>query len=326
VESRAKGSSGTSRSLLASRLGNLDHRRLLYLSEAADAGSIRNAAERLNTTASVISRQIVKMEEFLQIPLIERHGRGITLTEAGELLVAHYKEQQDRASEVVAQIQDLSELRRGHVSLAVGEGFLRELMGNSLRSFSVKHPHLRVEIHVGGTDDLVRRVADDEAHLGLLYNLPPEPRVIAQASARHPLRVATAPNHPLVKLGRKIILDDLKPFELGLLPGAFGVRQALLSLENRRKVTLSSRLIANSSRVLIQYAEEWNGIILTPAFAISREIEDGRLVALETDESFLENVEAQLVTRRGRRLPVAASQLLRHLQATLPLLQKQRQK
>ena len=315
--------SAKSRASLAARLGSLEHRRLLYLHEAGSAGSVRAAAERLNTSASVLSRQIAKMEESLQIPLMERHGRGIRLTEAGELLVTYYNEQNDRMDAVVAQIHELTELRRGLVSIATGEGFVGELMDRPLREFARKHPQLRIDLQLGSTDELVRRIVEDVAHIGLLYNLPPEPRITSHRSVRHPMRVATAPDHPLALLGRKIELHDLQSHELGLLPGGYGVRQALLSAEHRGMVTLTPRLTANSSRVLLQYAEEWNGVILTPAFAITREIDEGRLVALETADTLLDGVEAHLVTRSGRRIPAAANQLIRHLKATLPLLRSQ---
>ena len=315
--------SAKSRASLAARLGSLEHRRLLYLHEAGSAGSVRAAAERLNTSASVLSRQIAKMEESLQIALMERHGRGVRLTEAGELLVAYYNEQNDRMDAVVAQIHELTELRRGLVSIAAGEGFVGELMGSPLRDFARKHPQLRIDVQLGSTDELVRRVVEDVAHVGLLYNLTPEPRIVTHVSVRHPMRVVTAPDHPLALLGRRVEIQDLQEHELGLLPGGYGVRQALLSAEHRGMVNLSPRLMANSSRLLIRFAEEWGGVIFTPAFAVTRQLQEGRLVALETADVLLDGVEAHLITRRGRRLPTAANQLIQHLRATLPLLKEQ---
>lgn len=304
---------------LAGRLAQLDNRRLLYLHEAAAAGSVRGGAERLGISPSALSRQIMKMEDDLQIALLERHGRGVKPTEAGALLAEYFEEQRSRLGEVVAQIQDISEMRRGVISLALGEGFLGEAMGAPLKGFAERHPQLQIDLQVGSTDELLRRVIEDTAQIALLYNLPPEPRVQSHASRRHPMRIVTRPGHELALLGRKITLDDLRSCELGLLPGGYGVRQVLLSAEHRGKLRLVPRLTANSLRALLRFAEDWNGVLITTGFAVARELEEGRLVALEAHDAFLESSEAHLITRRGRRLPLAATHLLRHLRATMAL-------
>lgn len=304
---------------LAGRLAQLDNRRLLYLHEAAAAGSVRGGAERLGISPSALSRQIMKMEADLQIALLERHGRGVKPTDAGALLAEYFEEQHARLGEVVAQIQDISEMRRGVVSLALGEGFLGEAMGPPLKGFAERHPQLQIDLQVGSTDELLRRVIEDTAQIALLYNLPPEPRVQSHASRRHPMRIVTSPSHELARLGRKITLDDLRSCDLGLLPGGYGVRQVLLSAEHRGKLRLVPKLTANSLRALLRFAEDWNGVLITTGFAVARELEEGRLVALEAHDAFLESSEAHLITRRGRRLPLAATHLLRHLRATMAL-------
>lgn len=304
---------------LAGRLAQLDNRRLLYLHEAAAAGSVRGGAERLGISPSALSRQIMKMEDDLQIALLERHGRGVKPTEAGALLAEYFEEQRSRLGEVVAQIQDISEMRRGVVSLALGEGFLGEAMGPPLQAFAQRHPQLQIDLQVGSTDELVRRVLEDTAQMALLYNLPPEPGLQSHAARRHPMRIVTKPDHELARLGRKITLDDLRACDLGLLPGGYGVRQVLLSAEHRGRVRLTPKLTANSLRALLRFAEDWNGVLITTGFAVARELEEGRLVALEAHDAFLESSEAHLITRRGRRLPLAATHLLRHLRATMKL-------
>jgi len=308
------------RAALVARLSSLDQRRLLYLHEAAAAGSIRAAADRLNTSASVLSRHIAKMESDLGTALMERHGRGVRLTEAGSLVVEHYLEARERLEALVSQLEDIGGMRRGTVAVAAGEGFVDELMGCGLRTFAERHADIVVDVQTGGTDELVRLVLDDVVHVGLLYNMPTEPRLQSHASARHPMCVVTNPGHPLASLGRRLTIRDLEGHDLGLMPGKFGVRQALLSAEHGGNVRLRPKLTADSSSVLTRFARDWGGVILSPSFAVSRDLRERYLVALETEDTFLEAAEAHLVTRRGRRLPVAAAPLVRHLASALPLL------
>ena len=308
---------------LSSRIAGLDQRRLLYLHEAASAGSIRGGAERLDVSPSALSRQIAKMEGDLGIALLERHGRGVRPTEAGSLLDGYFVDQRARLGGVIAQLHELTEARGGQVSVGMGEGFLGEVMGPPLRSFARAHPELRLDLQVGSTDHLVARLLDDTTHMALLYNLPPEPQLQSHNSRRHAMRIIVNPNHPLRRLGRPIALEDLRQHALGLLPGSYGVRQVLLSAEHRHRVRLVPRLTTNSSRALLRFAEEWDGVIITTEFAVAQELQEGRLVALEAGEPFLEGSEAHLVTRRGRRLSPAAQALLRHLRAQVPLIRRQ---
>ncbi len=302
---------------LANRLSGLDHRRLSYLKEAVAVGSVRGAAERLGTSASALSRQIMRMETELQIPLLERHGRGVRATEAGALMVEYFAEQQSRLDAVVSQIQDMAEMRRGVVSLALGEGFLWDAMGAPLKGFADRYPQLQIDLQLGSTDSLLRLILEDKAHIAILYNLPNEPRVQSHASCRHTMRIVTNSTHPLAQLGRKIAPTDLRSYDIGLHPGGYGVRQVLLAAEHHGKLRLSPRLTTNSLWPLVRFAEEWNGVLLTPNFTVEREIAEGRLVALPAQDDFLGSAEAHLITRRGRRLPVAAAHLLRQLAAGL---------
>ena len=62
----------------------LHERPMSYLYEVGIQGGIRRAADILGINPSVISRQIAQLERTLELPLLERQGRNVALTEAGE--------------------------------------------------------------------------------------------------------------------------------------------------------------------------------------------------------------------------------------------------
>lgn len=67
----------------------LDPRRLRALREVDARGSIAAAAQALGYTASAVSQSIAAMERYLDLQLLERTSRGVTLTPAGVRLVEH---------------------------------------------------------------------------------------------------------------------------------------------------------------------------------------------------------------------------------------------
>ena len=70
----------------------LDPRRVLLFVDVVRAGSITAAATRLRYTTSAISQQVTKLETEAGQPLLERHARGIRLTEAGAALARFLEE------------------------------------------------------------------------------------------------------------------------------------------------------------------------------------------------------------------------------------------
>ncbi|WP_426239485.1 LysR family transcriptional regulator [Pararhizobium sp. DWP1-1-3] len=91
----------------------LHSRVLRYIDEVARCGSIRAAGERLNVAPSAINKHILQLEEAIGEPLFERLPRGLRLTPAGEILVAHVRRTIKEFSQVEADIRDMKTLQSG---------------------------------------------------------------------------------------------------------------------------------------------------------------------------------------------------------------------
>src|SRR5262245_64113062 len=96
----------------------LDVRRLKVLREVAVRGSFSAAADALAFTQPAVSRQIATLEAEAGAQLVERGARGIRLTAAGELLVAHAEVILDRLALAEHELEALAGLKGG--SLRVG--------------------------------------------------------------------------------------------------------------------------------------------------------------------------------------------------------------
>jgi len=290
--------------------------RLPYLFEAVQCGTVRAAADRLDIAPSAVSRQIALLEAELALPLIERHKRGVHLTQAGRLLMEYYREQRAHQEDLLAKLQEVRGLRRGHIRLAVGEGFVSDLMGAPLQYFCKRYPDITLTLDLAGTNEVMRLVAEDDADIGLVYNPPAEPKIVSRAQMRQPVHAIVAPDSSLVgQLNEKgaLRLDALYDVPLALMHGAYGTRQLMELAEQSEKHRLAPTVTTNSISVLKHFVRAGLGATFLPAFAVSQEIEAGVLRALPVDHPILNRAEAHLVTRAGRRLSGAANRLLTHL-------------
>lgn len=291
----------------------LNDLRLGYLFEAVRLGSIRAAADALAVNPSVVSRQITQLEKAIGVPLLERLGRGVRATEAGNLLCERHRQWLADRADTIAKIREIQGLRRGHLELVLGEGFVSDLMSGPLLQFWQAHPQLTMACALAGTSEVVAAVAEDRAHIGLVYNAPPEPRLRVVAAARQPVRLIARPDHPLVRAGRPLSLAEISVHPLALMYAGYGTRQAVRLAEAAEGIALAPQLTTGSIDMLRHFARTGLGMTLLPVFPVAADIAEGSLVALPIDNPLLEAAEAQLIARRGRELPGAAGHLLRFL-------------
>jgi DNA-binding transcriptional LysR family regulator len=298
----------------------INGKRLSYLYEAVTMGTIRAAADKLNIAPSAVSRQISLLEEELACTLIERHRKGVAPTEAGNIVLQFYRESLSSEEVCVSRLQALSGLQRGHIKLAVGEGFVGDLMSGPLPEFARLYPALTLSISIGGSNEVIRQVEEDEAHIGLLFHPSSHPRIRSQVVSCQPICIIISPDHPLADRNKPVQLEELLEYPVGLIESHFGVRQLLAVAEFQQKIRFHPILTTDSFAVLKDFARSNMGITLLPDFVVSKEVADGHLIAIPVDNALLASGETHMVTRLGRRLSQGPHKLLQHLKSWMKAL------
>lgn len=288
----------------------LTESRIVYFFEAVRCGTIRAAADWLNVAPSAVSRQIGLLESELDVTLIERHARGVTTTEAGQYLIEYFREQMAHKDDLISRLQELRGLRTGHVDVVLGEGFVSDLLAGPMQHFGRQYPGIRVNLDLGGTNEVVRRIAEDEGEIGLVYNPPAEPKIVSRAAKRQPLMAILGPNFSRAGKQKTMSIEELAGYPLAATHQAFGTRQMLQAVEFAEKMKFDPVVTTNSINILKQFVKAGLGVTCLPAFAVSTEMEAGELFAVEINHPILANAEAHLVTRVGRKLSVAANKMV----------------
>ncbi|AKG07531.1 hypothetical protein AAX05_06530 [Moraxella bovoculi] len=283
-------------------------KRVEFFYQVVSHGGVRAAADVLDVTPSIISRQIASLEKSLGMVLLQRHTKGVSPTLAGETVLHHYqhiKREQEHLKETLNALQGL---KTGRVHISTGVGYLNYI-SQAVNDFSAKYPNISIEIDVCGSTEIIRKVIDSETDIGLLYNSINHPHLKSHFKAVHKLCAFMNPSHPLA-IRYEITLNKLMSHKIALTDHNHGIRQAISQAESKLGIILPVTLLCNNMNLLKQYAQD-DGITILPEFMLYPD--DKNLTTRHLYLPNMPNTNTQIITRYGRHMSNAAMIMLRHM-------------
>lgn len=168
--------------------------RLRALVTVADTGSVREAARQLTVTESAVSAALSALAREVQVPLVERDGRGLRLTESGWTYSAYARAILGLHEEGLAAVQGHRDPEQGRVRVAATATAGEYLLPAVLASFLGHHPAVDLRLEVGTSDRLWALFAAHEADL-VIGGRPPGhvSDAVVRASRPNRLVVVAAP-------------------------------------------------------------------------------------------------------------------------------------
>lgn len=293
----------------------LNSRRLHYFMQVVESGSIRGAAEALGMDPSAVSRALSLLERDCGIPLLERRGRGVIPTDAGELLAGYIRRQNSQEQRLLAQFDSIQKLEHGHIDIVAGEGFVDWLMRHSLRTFMLDHPGITVDLAIGNTDEIVQRIVEEDAHIGLVFQPPRDERLRSHYTYPLPIQALVLDSHPLARLERPLRLSDLVPYSGAMLHTGFGLRQHINAAEISEGVRLHPTLTTSSLNAISQFVLAGLGYALSTRFPL--QFGASPVIALPMENPLLSEGEIKVVSKHGRMLSPAVARLLHTIVADM---------
>lgn len=145
----------------------LDVRRLRVLREVAAKGSFSAAADSLAYTQSAISQQIAALEREAGLQLVERSARGVSLTDAGRMLVGHADAILARLADAEAELEAMAGLRGGRLRLVAFPSAGASIVPEAIARFRDRHPAVEVTLAPAEPDEAADALRAGEADVGL---------------------------------------------------------------------------------------------------------------------------------------------------------------
>jgi DNA-binding transcriptional LysR family regulator len=282
---------------------------LRYFLQVANMGSVTMASEALHVAPSAVSRRIHSLESEHGVPLFERTARGMTLTEAGELLAVYVRRMQLESEKLSAEMRALTDIGKSVIRIAANEGFGREFLPHVMGEFMKREPNVRFELQVAIRSEVSKKVKRGEVDIGMAYSLAPVDGVNVAYSIRAPLHAVMSPRHPLAKRER-LSLHDIAPYAVVISTPASSTRALVDYCCLHAKIELNYVLISDYSGALQHFIRDYEAITLAGSLTVMHAIERGDVVAIPLDNEDLYDRSVQIHTMQGRQLPSSVERFL----------------
>jgi DNA-binding transcriptional LysR family regulator len=251
---------------------------LRVFTQVVESGSFSGAAARLGLSATATSRHVADLETHLQIRLLNRTTRRVSLTESGR---GFY----ERCVQVLADLNEAEQeaargaiVPRGTIKLTTSVNFGVRNVAPAIAAFVAAHPEVRFDVSLS---DRVVDLVEEGFDLAIRIGAAGSESLVARKLGETRLVPCAAPAY-LAARGAPRTPEDLQQhncftYEYGSPRDLWRFRDA----EGReRNVRVKGSLHSNNGDLLAEAAARGAGIVFEPAFIVGPELRAGRLVPL----------------------------------------------
>ncbi|MBI4939615.1 MAG: LysR family transcriptional regulator [Actinobacteria bacterium] len=151
---------------------DLDVQSLRIVRAIADAGTITAAATALGYSQPAVSQHVRRLERRLGTALLERRGRGVRLTEAGQVLARHGATVTAALDAAASEVAALTGLRGGRVRLLAFPSSSATLVPTALATLREQHPDLRVSLDECEPPESLQRLRAGACDVAIAFSYP----------------------------------------------------------------------------------------------------------------------------------------------------------
>lgn len=293
------------------------HRRLtlhqlgIFATLARHQNMTRAAAE-LHMTTPALSIQIKQMAEAIGMPLHEKVGKRLYLTEAGRRVEQAARDVLDRLGALSAELAELQGMERGSLKLSIittAKYFVPRLLGEFCR----QHPGIEVELEVLNRDQCLARLTDNVDDLYIMGQVPENLGVEAIPFMENPLIVIAPTGHRL-QAEKNIPPGKLADEVFIMREQGSGTRLAAERFFESKKISIRTRMTLGSNEAVKQAVAGGLGLAVISQHALSLDAASGAFAVLDV-KGFPLHRQWCAVYPKGKRLSAVAAAFLQYLLA-----------
>lgn len=193
----------------------MELRQLRYFVKSAEHENFTLAAQDCFVVQSTLSQQIKQLEQDLNVPLFDRVGKRVSLTDAGRAFLPFARQMIEMAEQGRQQLQDLEGLQSGRLRIGVTYG-LSVLLTKTMQRFCPRYPKIQFDLRFERADELIELLHAREIDFAMTYNrLEPDERLEQIPLFTSRVCVVVPDGHPLASL-QEVSLKQLGDYQVAV--------------------------------------------------------------------------------------------------------------
>jgi len=287
----------------SSMKGPFDSRQLQAFSILARTGSFTVTAREMFLTQSAVSHSMKALEQDAGCRLLDRVGKKVMLTQAGEHLLRHAEVVLREMQAARHEIEQLGKWGQGRLRVGATATLCTSLLPAVLREFKESFPQCLIQVEPGDSRDLIRRIEEQRIDLALILNGAADARFDTVPIFSDELCFITDPLHPWAAAGippraevvrQKLILYRKSSQTFRLVDEYFRAEE----------VVLNTVMELGSMEAIKELVKLGLGVSVLAPWVVQRELDDRSLVTVPLGRRKLRR-EWVMAHWRGRRLTLA---------------------
>ncbi|TDQ33723.1 LysR family transcriptional regulator [Aureibacillus halotolerans] len=239
----------------------MELRQLEYFVAICEELHFSKAAEKLYVSQPNLSQQIKLLENELGVPLFNRIGRRITITEAGQLLYNHSKQILSHISQAQVSISELKQMKGGSLTIGILPGDADLMFNALLLDFHHKYPD--VTLSLVETMSVTERVINGTFDIGVTIAPISDERLVHQSLFYEEFSLAVANKSPLARK-KAVQLRDLQEEKLVLFPSEHQCRKLIDDASSRLGFRLKPVIETTTLSSMLSLVENNVGATVLP--------------------------------------------------------------
>lgn len=287
----------------SSMKGPFDSRQLQAFTILARTGSFTVTAREMFLTQSAVSHSMKALENDAGCRLLDRVGKKVILTQAGENLLRHAEVALREMAAARHEIEQMGKWGRGRLRVGATATLCASLLPSVLREFKESFPHSLIQVEPGDSRDLIARIEEQRIDLALVLSGVADHRFEQLPIFSDELCFITDPMHPWASAGIPPRAEVTRQ-NLILYRKASQTFRMVDEYFREDDVVLNTVMELGSMEAIKELVKLGLGVSVLAPWVVRRELDEGSLVAVPLGRRKLRR-DWSLVHWRGRRLTLA---------------------
>ena len=285
----------------------MDFDQLITFLEVARQGSFSRAGEKVFRSQSAVSAQIRQLEQEYGDRLLDRSGKTVKLTPAGQIFFEYAERMKNLRDESLMAVADHSRTPRGTLRVGANEATCLYVLPEVFSEYCRRYPPVQISIYRNFSYKIVEKLENGTVEVGVLTLPITSPSLKIQPIFRDKLMLMVSPRNPLAKYKLVPVSEIVK--QPLLFPKTGHTRRLLDKLFKPHNAELRVRMELPSIGMIKTFVAADVGIsIISESFARDQ-VKSGEVKLLNVEGLDLWR-ELALVYRRDRSLPRAVQSLI----------------